>query len=145
MAPECVRNQKVGLEADIWSLGCILYQLISGLLPFRGGSDYLIFRRSTEARYNDHLSCIPDEAFELIKSCLRLSPSDRPTIEKLLSHPYLNVVEPPVLDGWQLQLRIFLDDVIKRANVFEFDGQQNFEAHFGHHIRGELLSKWPSA
>ena len=25
MAPECVRNKDVGMEADIWSLGCILY------------------------------------------------------------------------------------------------------------------------
>jgi 3-phosphoinositide dependent protein kinase-1 len=70
MAPECARNQKIGMEADIWSLGCIFYQLITGLVPFRGGSDYLIFRRSTEARYSDSLACIPEEAKELIKQCL---------------------------------------------------------------------------
>jgi 3-phosphoinositide dependent protein kinase-1 len=58
MAPECVRNKPVGFEADIWSLGCILYQFIAGMCPFRGASDYLIFRRSTEAKVNlDLLPC----------------------------------------------------------------------------------------
>ena len=51
MSPECVRNQGSYKASDIWSLGCILYQFYLGLLPFRGGSDYLIFINSTEAKY----------------------------------------------------------------------------------------------
>jgi len=69
MAPECVQNKSVGLSADIWSLGCILYQFCTGLTPFRGDSDYLIFRRSTEARYKLHDypdEIIPKEAKQLI-------------------------------------------------------------------------------
>lgn len=59
MAPECVHNKTLGLYSDIWSLGVMCYQLIAGLLPFRGGSDYLVFRMSTEARYNDHWEILP--------------------------------------------------------------------------------------
>ena len=69
MAPECVRNKPVGKPADIWSLGCILYQFITGLCPFRGASDYLIFRRSTETKYNlEFVNSV--EAKDLIARCL---------------------------------------------------------------------------
>jgi len=71
MAPECVRNKPVGLEADIWSLGCIFYQFITGMCPFRGASDYLIFRRSTEAKVN--LLLLPcEQSRDLVSKCLTL-------------------------------------------------------------------------
>ena len=40
---------------DIWSFGIILYQMISGDWPFKGGSEYLIFKASleTEVKFPD--------------------------------------------------------------------------------------------
>ena len=71
MAPECVRNKnEPTLANDIWSLGCLLYQFLIGLLPFRGGSDYLIFRRSTESRFKTEVENLPTEAATLITRCL---------------------------------------------------------------------------
>ena len=72
MAPECVRNKSSpSLANDIWSLGCLLYQLLTGLLPFRGGSDYLIFRVSTEARFKtEGVHNLTPEATSLITRCL---------------------------------------------------------------------------
>mmetsp|Transcript_13257 Transcript_13257/g.9352 ORF Transcript_13257/g.9352 Transcript_13257/m.9352 type:complete len:133 (-) Transcript_13257:559-957(-) len=83
MAPECVTNKKTGLSADIWSLACILYQFYTGLTPFRGDSDYLIFRRSTESRYKlseYSNSIIPQEAKDLISLMLKPDAKDRPSI-----------------------------------------------------------------
>jgi 3-phosphoinositide dependent protein kinase-1 len=80
MAPECARNKTVGFEADVWSLGCILYQLLTGVVPFRGASDYLVFRRSTEARFNLDVCKIPHEAKSLISGCLKVDPAQRLTV-----------------------------------------------------------------
>lgn len=97
MAPECVRNKPVGTPADIWSLGCILYQFITGLCPFRGASDYLIFRRSTETKYNLDFVRSP-EAKDLISKCLQANPEDRLTIDSVLEHPFLaSISEEPKL------------------------------------------------
>ena len=46
MAPECIHNKNSNEKSDIWSLGCLAFQLFNGLSPFLGGSDYLIFQKS---------------------------------------------------------------------------------------------------
>lgn len=51
MPPECAHNKPTTRASDIWSLGCILYQLYTGLPPFRGASDYLIFKLSCDANF----------------------------------------------------------------------------------------------
>ena len=129
MAPECIRNKgEPTLAHDIWSLGCILYQLETGLLPFRGGSDYLIFRRSTESRFKvDYPSQILTEgAKDLITKCLVVDSTMRPTILEILAHPYFEgideIQEPPDLLEWEQVLRDFCNDLIARSNVHEFEG-----------------------
>jgi serine/threonine protein kinase len=48
MSPEAVGGKKVapngaGMEADLWALGCCLYQFQGGESPFKAGSQYLSF------------------------------------------------------------------------------------------------------
>ena len=59
MAPECVRNLGLYKASDIWSLGVILHQFYTGLHPFSGGSDYLIFKQSVEATFCKPLEFFP--------------------------------------------------------------------------------------
>jgi 3-phosphoinositide dependent protein kinase-1 len=98
MPPECVRNKGCFLASDIWSLGCLLYQLYVGFLPFRGGSDYLIFERSTQLNYNLPMASLPEKvlplvAKDLILSMLKIDYSERPTIAEVLSHPFFEEIE----------------------------------------------------
>lgn len=39
MAPELLRELKYGMEADIWSIGVVYYQLLYNKYPFMGKSD----------------------------------------------------------------------------------------------------------
>ena len=55
MAPECVHNQFSDKRCDLWSLGCILYDLYVGFPPFNGASEYLIFQKSIKAKYIFHV------------------------------------------------------------------------------------------
>ena len=100
MAPECVRNKgSPDPASDIWSLGVLLYYLETGLLPFRGGSDYLIFRRSTEARYNTNIPILSDQAKALIDRCIKVDPKERATIDELLQDPYFDdIQEGPLVE-----------------------------------------------
>ena len=89
MAPECVHNQFSDKRCDLWSLGCILYDLYVGFPPFNGASEYLIFQKSIKAKYIFPEGIIPDLAQDFIKKCIIIEPEKRMSLDEMLSHPYL--------------------------------------------------------
>ena len=89
MAPECVHNQFSDKRCDLWSLGCILYDLYVGFPPFNGASEYLIFQKSIKAKYIFPEGIIPDLAQDFIKKCIVIEPDKRMTLDEMLKHPLL--------------------------------------------------------
>ena len=94
MAPECVHNKPTTKSSDIWSLGCILYQLFVGLPPFRGASDYLVFKLSSEADFLElegyPEEVMPKEAKEMIKKMVKKE--DRICIEEVIQSSFFDSV-----------------------------------------------------
>jgi serine/threonine protein kinase len=88
MAPECVRNKNSDYRSDMWSLGCLLFQMYVGFPPFLGKSDYLIFIKSTIASFKFPGSVIPPHAKDLISKLIVLEPEKRLTMEEVYQHPY---------------------------------------------------------
>ncbi|RHY27436.1 hypothetical protein DYB32_006775 [Aphanomyces invadans] len=98
--------QKVGRAGDIWSLGCILYQIVYGDTPF-GMVTHMIQKFIMIADPNHSISFPPlknKQLADVVQSCLRWDPKLRPTIEGpngLLEHPFLypdRVVSRPETD-----------------------------------------------
>lgn len=92
MAPECVHNQFSDKRGDYWSLGCVLYQLYTGFPPFLGASEYLIFKKSVDAKYIFPEGIVPQDAEDIIRRCLIIDANERITIDQMLAHNYFKDV-----------------------------------------------------
>ncbi|QEL16363.1 serine/threonine-protein kinase [Limnoglobus roseus] len=84
MAPEQVDDSRVGSPADVFSLGCVLYELVSGRNPFRGRSQAASLRLIAEydpPPLNELFPILPDAFSTVVRDCLFKDPLRRPTAE----------------------------------------------------------------
>ncbi|RLN19797.1 serine/threonine-protein kinase ATG1c-like isoform X1 [Panicum miliaceum] len=73
MAPEVMQAQKYDAKADLWSVGVILYQLVTGIPPFNGDNQIQLWVNIN----NPVLICVID-------------PVERLTVEEFVHHPFLS-------------------------------------------------------
>ncbi|XP_047418085.1 sperm motility kinase 4A-like [Sciurus carolinensis] len=89
-APEvALREDYEGPPADVWSLGVVLYFMLTGSRAFLANTAREVRQRVTEGAYDvpPHLS---QGAQSLIREMLTVDPAQRPTLEQVLGHPWLS-------------------------------------------------------
>jgi serine/threonine protein kinase len=81
MAPESVANLDLDpYSLDIWSVGVILYKLVTGIYPFRGKSETEIFGKIKKGMFTfPETIKLSQECKQLIKSLLTVNWRSRPT------------------------------------------------------------------
>jgi 3-phosphoinositide dependent protein kinase-1 len=76
VSPEVLNNAGISYTADLWALGCIVYQMLTGRPPFKGASEYLTFQLIT-SRTLSFPEGFPEVARDLVEGLLQLEPSER--------------------------------------------------------------------
>ncbi|XP_015908145.1 serine/threonine-protein kinase NIM1 [Parasteatoda tepidariorum] len=89
VAPEIFQNENyVGSSVDIWSLGVLLYFMVSAALPFKGDTVSVVKRKILAGHYSVP-KFITQECTDLINGLLQLDPSKRLTCNQIKSCQWL--------------------------------------------------------
>lgn len=152
MAPEAIETPKeVRTPADVWSIGAMMYELITGRKPY--GTGLKAVRKILEALppekpsfliSNPQFSSLSVEIFEIILKCLQKNASARPSADDLVSlcgmlcysteRRYFGIVERILYDSFG-----FID--LNGENVFfNFDSVYGPRPNIGDRV---MLSKFP--
>ena len=87
VAPEILEGKPYDTQADMWSLGVIVYILLGGYPPFIEQNQRDLFRKIRKGQYKFHdeyWGQVSTDAKDLIRSLLTVSPSDRRTAKAVI-------------------------------------------------------------
>jgi serine/threonine-protein kinase ULK/ATG1 len=95
MAPEILRYEKYDAKADLWSVGTVLYEMVTGRPPFRATNHVELLRKIEQQE--DHIRfpkdvVISPQMKELIKILLKRTPVERAAFDAFFKHSV--VVDP---------------------------------------------------
>jgi len=82
-----------GKGSDLWSLGVLLYVILSGCSPFCGDDEEELLKLVSQAKYvfyENEWQGISDEAKDLIRKLLVVDPLQRLTMAEVIAHPWLS-------------------------------------------------------
>lgn len=89
MSPEICRGEPYGKKSDIWSLGCILYEMIMLKRPFESSTLPEIFTKICKGEYPPILPTFSRELRLLVQLMLQQDSSKRPSIEDICRFPFV--------------------------------------------------------
>ena len=92
VSPELLNDECVGIPADWWAMGCILFKMLTGVAPFRAANEYQTFQKILHRSFT-FPEPVPSEAREVIDALLCLDPGRRATAKEVRASPMFRNVD----------------------------------------------------
>ena len=86
-SPEVWKDKPYDNKSDVWSLGCVLYEMITLRPPFRAQDMEGLFKKVCKGQYSRIPDRFSDDLFTIVQFLLQVNPATRPSCEQILNHP----------------------------------------------------------
>uniref|UniRef100_A0A8B9BJS6 non-specific serine/threonine protein kinase n=1 Tax=Anser brachyrhynchus TaxID=132585 RepID=A0A8B9BJS6_9AVES len=110
LSPEICENRPYNNKTDIWSLGCVLYELCALKHPFEGNSLHQLVLKICRGYFQPVSPKYSYDLRMLISQLFKVSPRDRPSMNSILRKPFLQKLVlrylPPELTQEELSLTV---------------------------------------
>jgi len=124
MAPEVIRRDACNELCDMWSVGVIAYSLLCGTPPFHGRTEEqtakAILKGEMAPMRGQVWSGVGDDAKAFVRQLLQVDPSNRPTAEVALQHPWLKATKSTDVTKAPVELS---RDVLERVRKFAHENE----------------------
>ena len=109
IAPEMLMKKGHDTRVDIWSIGILMFELLSGYSPFVAKSNQELYQNIKRLKIQWPTD-MPPLAKNLISKILKLNPLDRPTFEEILDHQWFRQTKmiKPLLENKMKTLKDLL-------------------------------------
>ena len=91
MSPEQIKESKYNEKSDIWSAGCVLYEMAAQRPPFEAANQLSLAAKIKIGKFDKLPSKYSEELNRVAAWMLRVSPEERPTVDDLLNVPQISL------------------------------------------------------
>ena len=85
-SPEVWKDQPYDIKSDIWSLGCVTFEMLTLRPPFRAENMDKLYNKVIKGEYGKISDRYSDDIKEIIKLLLKVNPKERPSCAQILNH-----------------------------------------------------------
>jgi len=128
VSPEILMRKPYDQQSDMWSVGCIVFLLLSGNLPFMGRSQKDLFRKIVAGKYEfdtEDWQNVSDDAKDLVRKLIVLNPDERITASEAVRHKWLKASKDRLsmimLQGTSQRLKTFNARMKLRSAMIAID------------------------
>ena len=137
LAPEMIQNSGHDKHVDIWCLGVLLFELLTGIPPFIGQNRILLMKNIINVNISwpmpPRLPLDPD-AKDLISKILKKNPNERISLENMIKHNFFLKYCPKTKPFFDTKQKfhskpfIISKDIPKEDSIYDFDtNAESFE------------------
>lgn len=116
LAPEMIERTGHGVSLDVWALGVLLFEMLTGTSPFRSRTQEELFAKIKTGKILFPKN-MPLLAKDLIKKMLQIDPEKRPSVEMVLEHSWILSHAPLRPTAEMVKNKVNLPNVAEEGDV----------------------------
>lgn len=118
MSPEQIAEEAYNHKSDIWSAGCVLYEIISLRAPFEATNKIQLANKIKQGTIDRIPKLYSEELFEVIRKMISVKQHDRLSCEELMKHAKVQfVIRALRLREMELNVKRKDEDIKKKTEI----------------------------